>query len=508
MREQGFEASRRGMLAGGGAVLLAAGLAAEAEARPARRRPRRPAAAGPDWADLARRLTGSVLLPTDPDFLLIAHPNNMRYVEILPAAIARCRSAADVQTALLWAQARKVPIRIRGGGHCYAAWSSTEGLMIETTLMNSARYEPATGRAWIGAGVRNADVYRLLRANDRAMTHGRCPTVGAAAFLLGGGIGFNMRQSGLACDQLAGAQMVLANGEIADLRPSDTGRRGDLFWAMRGMGGGNMGISTQFALDTFSVAGLNVTVFDLKWSQQPESVAAALMAALDKAPDTLGSRISLSAVTPEQQRQGKDVQVSLLGQIKDSPTALMKILAPVYAIARPDPGHERVEVLPYWKGQDFLHEDGWPTWYQERSAFVNNPFGPRELAEGFAWLRRWPGTCGYCDLRFFQTGGRINAVGRRDTAFVHRQSSWLMVVGLYWSQADNENGPLMTANHAWQDGFYTAMRPLAGGGAYQNFADPSLTDYRRAYYGENLDRLQALRGQVDPAGVFAFEQGI
>lgn len=507
MHDEGLKASRRGLLAGG--ALLAAGLATKAQARPKRPRPPpRRIASGPDWADLARRLTGPVLLPTDPDFLLIAHPNNMRYVERQPAAIARCRTAVDVQTALLWAQARRIPLRIRGGGHCYAPWSSTEGLMIETTLMGAARYEPATGRAWIGAGARNADVYRLLRANDRAITHGRCPTVGAAAFLLGGGIGFNMRQSGLACDQLAGSQLVLASGEILDLRATDTGLRQDLFWAVRGVGGGNLGISTQFALNTFSVAGLNVTVFDLKWSQQPEAVAAALMAALDKAPDSLGSRISLSAVTPEQQRQGKDVQVSLLGQIKDSPTALMKILAPVYAIARPDPGHERVEVLPYWQGQDFLHEDGWPTWYQERSAFVDNPFGPKELAEGFAWLRRWPGTCGYCDLRFFQTGGQINRPGPRDTAFVHRKSRWLMVVGLYWSQADNENGPLMAANHAWQDGFYGAMRPLAGGGAYQNFADPSLTDYRRAYYGENLDRLQAIRGRVDPAGVFAFEQGI
>jgi hypothetical protein len=501
----GLSANRRGVLAG-----AAAGLALAA-APPAgafgRRRAR--TGAGPDWADLARRLSGPVLLPTDPDFLLIAHPNNMRYVDRLPAAIARCRSAQDVRMALLWAQANRVAIRTRGGGHCYAPWSSTEGLMIETTLMNAARYDAATGRAWIGAGARNADVYRLLRANERAMTHGRCPTVGAAAFLLGGGIGFNMRQSGLACDQLTGSQIVLADGEVVDLRAGDTDpRRKDLFWAVRGMGGGNMGISTGFSLQTFSVAGLKVTVFDLKWTASPEAVTAALMKALDAAPVTLGSRISLSAVTAEQQRQGRDVQVSLLGQIKDSPEELDRILAPVYAVARPDPAHSRVQVLPYWAAQDALHEDGWPTWYQERSVFVDNPFGAKELAEGFAWLRRWPGTCGYCDLRFFQTGGQINLPGADATAFAHRRSRWLLVVGLYWSQADNENGPLMVANHAWQDGFYGAMRPLAGGGAYQNFADPSLTNSGQAYYGGNLDRLRAIRRQVDPAGVFAFEQGI
>src|SRR5260370_17701 len=41
--------------------------------------------------------------------------------------------------------------------------------------------------------------------------------------------------------------------------------------------------------------------------------------------------------------------------------------------------------------------------------------------------------------------------------------------------------------HDWQDGFYQAMLPFVGGGAYQNFPDPSLADWRRRYYGANLD---------------------
>lgn len=505
MSELALTANRRGLLAGAGAGLALAA-APPAEAFGWKRRPNR--SGGPDWADLARRLSGPLLTPTDPDFLLIAHPNNMRYVEHLPDAIARCRNARDVQVALLWAQKAGVKIRPKSGGHSYAGYSAPQGgLMIETTLMNEGRYDAATGQAWIGGGVRNSDVYRLLRANDRAITHGRCPTVGAAPFLLGGGIGFNMRESGLACDQLVASQLVLASGEIVNLRRDAADqRRKDLFWAVRGVGGGNLGLSTAFALQTFSVQGLNVTVFSLEWSQQPEKVAAALMAALDKAPETLGSRISLSAVTPAQQQAGQDVKVNILGQIKDTPEALARILAPVYAIARPE--KQTIKVLPYWEGQDFLHEDGWPTWYQERSAFVVKPFGPDALAEGFRHLRQWPGTCGYCDLRFFQTGGAINRVARDETAFVHRDSRWLMVVGLYWSQADNENPALMAANHRWQDDFYSAMRPLAGGGAYQNFPDPSLADFKQAYYGSALDELARIRKSEDPTEVFAFPQGV
>ena len=83
--------------------------------------------------------------------------------------------------------------------------------------------------------------------NDATITHGRCPTVGASGFLLGGGIGFNIRTLGIASDALVSSQFVTADGEILTL--SDTRNR-DLFWACRGGGGGNFGISTSFSIRT------------------------------------------------------------------------------------------------------------------------------------------------------------------------------------------------------------------------------------------------------------------
>ncbi len=63
-------------------------------------------------------------------------------------------------------------------------------------------------------------------------------------------------------------------------------------------------------------------------------------------------------------------------------------------------------------------------------------------------------------------------------------------------------------NLAWQSGFYDAVIPLAKGGAYQNFTDPPLTNWRGAYYGANLPRLEALKMRVDPAHVFTFPEAI
>ncbi|MGH6871721.1 MAG: BBE domain-containing protein, partial [Rhizomicrobium sp.] len=353
-------------------------------------------------------------------------------------------------------------------------------------------------------------IYEKLADANVTITHGRCPSVGAAAFLLGGGIGFNMREFGLACDQVTATRLVKADGTMVDAAANDSDPlKRELFWACQGGGGGNFGISTSFSMKTVPVAPGTITVFKIVWSKKPEEVSAALMRALEGAPAKLGSRVSLGAVTPQQQREGKDVTVNLLGQYKGPKSEFLDIMAPVHAIAAPDPQGTSIQEMPYWEAQEtFLAEPPEPTFYQERSAFMVDKISDRALQTGFKHLREWPGTSGYCDLRFFQTGDAVNSVKPTETAFVHRGNEWLMVVGLYWGAADNLDPRRMAANHAWQNAFYLSMLPFARGGAYQNFPDPSLRDWRRSYYGENLDRLAKVKSAVDPTRVFNFAQAI
>lgn len=453
------------------------------------------------WRQLERLLPGRVLRPGDAGYGEAARPNNLRYSSVLPQAIARCAGPADVAAAIGWCREHEVPLRVRAGGHSYAGYSTTDGLLLDVTPMNAIAFDDRTGLVTIGGGVRNAELYAALRARHVAITHGRCPTVGAAGFLLGGGIGFNMRHRGLACDQLVGTELVTADGSR---RIADPSSNPALFWACRGGGGGNLGVSTAFTLQTFPAE--PVTAFSIHWEARPEAVGEALMAALDGAPETLGSRISLRAVTPAQRGRGHDVSIDLLGQLVGGVRELREILAPAYAVA--EPALAAISTSDYWSGQDFMSEAGEPSYYQERSAFLDRPLGAAAMAEGFRWLRRWPGTGGHCDLRFFQTGGAVNRVPPAATAFVHRRSRWLMVVGLYWTAADDRSPAVVRRGHEWQDGFYEAMRPYADGGAYQNFPDPSLVDWRQAYYGDNLGRLARIKSAVDPTAVFRFPQAI
>jgi hypothetical protein len=453
------------------------------------------------WQELAQRISGPVLRRGDRDFARLARPNNLRYAAVQPEGIARCLNARDVSQAILWARKYDMPLVARSGGHSYAGYSTTTGLMIDLKLINSVQFDSASGIIRIGGGALNQNLYQAMQSLGVAITHGRCNGVGAAAFLLGGGIGFNMRAHGMACDALTASEIVLASGDIVSLSPTDNA---ELFWACQGGGGGNFGINTSFSFQTFPVP-QSLTVFNLTWSAKPDIVFPVLLAALSAGPNKLGSRVQLNAVTPAQIAQGQDVSIALLGQLDGSADQLAEILAPVYAVAQPS--QAVIREMAYWDAQmNFLETAGTPAYYQERSRYFVGPISDAAVATALQWARQWPGTSEYGRLTLFQTGGQINTLAPDATAFVHRDSDWLMAVVLDWGA--NDSTETINAALAWQSDFYAAMSPFAGGGAYQNFPDPSLADWAQEYYGSNLPRLQSVKSAVDPTRVFNFPQAI
>jgi FAD/FMN-containing dehydrogenase len=458
------------------------------------------AQSAPPWNALARKLSGPLLRPGDPGFATIAQPNNLRYAKVLPGGIARCQSAEDVAQSILWSRRFDVPLTARSGGHSYAGYSTTTGLMIDLSLMNQLQFDSSTGVVTMGGGARNGDIYSALPPLNVAITHGRCPTVGVAGFVLGGGIGFNMRAHGLGSDQLVVSEIVTAKGDILTL---DENHNDALFWACRGGGGGNFGINTSFSFQTFPVS--NLTVFKLSWTSSTEDVYAALLAALGAGPPELGTRLAVNAVTPEQFAAGQDVTIALLGQLVGSPADLANILAPVYNVSPPTTSD--IEELSYWSAQTgFLAEPGTPGYYQERSRFFIDPIAADAIATIFKFTRQWPGTSAGAHFVLFQTGDQVNAMAPDATAFVHRSSDWLTTLNLGWGTTDD--AATVHRNRAWQNEFFDAMRAFSLPESYQNFSDPSLIDWQQAYYGSNLARLRQVKAEFDPHRVFHFHQGI
>ena len=105
----------------------------------------------------------------------------------------------------------------------------------------------------------------------------------------------------------------------------------------------------------------------------------------------------------------------------------------------------------------------------------------------------------------FAWGGALNRVKPAATAFVHRDASWLFVVGASWSQKDTPRR--VASNLRWLSGLQCAGAVLQWSGL-PAFIDPALADWQHAYYATNLKRLVAAKRQYDPDGIFRFAQGI
>lgn len=164
--------------------------------------------------------------------------------------------------------------------------------------------------------------------------------------------------------------------------------------------------------------------------------------------------------------------------------------------------------LSFWKARDYLADtNGPPHSYVERSAYVSGPMSSAGVAAVLDQTRRWPGTGETSGrLDFWLWGGAMNKPNPRSTAFVHRGARSLFAVGASWPAAMSRRRarPLIHwANDTWE-----AVGAHATPYAYQNFIDPALKDWKRAYYGANLGRLIKVKRKYDPDDLFNFAQSI
>jgi FAD/FMN-containing dehydrogenase len=202
-----------------------------------------------DFVELASRLRGSVLVPGHPEYDAgRALYNGM--IDKRPAAIARCRDAADVISAVNFARKAGLTVAVRGGGHNGAGLGSCEaGLMIDLSLMRGVDVDTSTSTVRVRSGCTQGDVDQATHPFGLAVPLGIMSTTGVAGLTLGGGTGFLSRQHGLTIDNLLGADVVLWDGSFVTARAD---LNADLFWALRG-GGGNFGVVTSFSFSAHAV---------------------------------------------------------------------------------------------------------------------------------------------------------------------------------------------------------------------------------------------------------------
>ena len=448
--------------------------------------------------ELRAAVRGRVLVPRGSASLVY----NTRFDGRRPDAVVEVRDTADVAAAVRWANRFDVPLVARSGGHSYAGYCTTaDGVVLALSRLRGIRV--ANGRATVGPAAQLIDVQRALTRRGLTVPSGSCPSVGIGGLALGGGHGLAGRRFGLTSDNLVAARVVTADGRV---RRVDADTNENLYWACRGGGGGNFGIVTSLALRTHRAAGAAYFFVSWPWSQAGEAIAAWQRFA-PHAPPALTSILSLGTTggsgTP---------RVSALGQYFGEPAALERLLRPLTRVAGAGlttGSSSYFTMVLRWAG---CLDGGLPACHRStrssfyaKSDYFERPLGPRGRARAIDWVERRQRTpsLGSGALLLDAYGGALNRPAADATAFVHRDMLFSLQYLAYFNGAAAGR-----ASRRWINGAWDALRPHASGEAYQNYIDPDLEHWQRAYYGSNLERLRQIKKQLDPDFRFRFPQAI
>jgi FAD/FMN-containing dehydrogenase len=512
--------SRRTLLAGAvGAALATAGCSANdsgaAKPTPTATPTSSPSPAKIPWHQLERQVDGTLDVKGSSAYEQARLVQNPAYDGARPLAVLRVADADDVSAALRFAADNGVPPAIRSGGHSYPGWSAGGGggtgeppaLVIDCRDLATVSVDGATAK--VGAGAALAGVYDAIGARGRAIPAGSCATVGVGGLTLGGGVGVLTRAFGLTCDAVTGLEVVTADGRV---RAVDADRDGDLFWALRGGGGGHVGVVTGFTVRT--EAAPTLATFYLSWPL--DDAPTVIEAWQGWAPDA-DARLwsTLKALGGTAHPDGP--VLSLSGTWTGSPDALDSRLD---ALLRdvPAPAARSSAVRDYrtamatYAGcasipvQQCHTGPGGALTREAFAATSHVAYDTLPAAGVTALLDRVQDaqTSGLHEAgaSLDALGGRVRDLDADATAFVHRQA--LMTVQY---TATYEQSGQASAAHRYVRGLRSDLEPWWGSWAYVNYADAAVQDYRQAYFGANADRLGTVKRTYDPDGLFTQPQG-
>ncbi|WP_308283338.1 FAD-binding oxidoreductase [Pseudonocardia nigra] len=439
----------------------------------------------PDLAEFRTALDGELFSLDSSGYDAIRRPVNAAYRDVRPWLVVLCRSVSDVVGTMKYAAAAGDRIVPRGGGHCFAGRSSTDGIVLDMSGLDRVSVSD-DGVATVGAGARLGPVYAELHAYGRTIPAGCGATVGIAGLTLGGGIGLLGRKHGLTCDRLVGAQVVLPDGSVVEC---DHDHEPDLFWGLRGAGGGQFGVVTSLRFDT--VPEPMTTRIEAHWSDIAlEELVSAWQAWAPDAPDEL--TVDLNLVS----EPGAPVQATLFGAATLEEESTRELLQEFIDRAGVAPTIEVRTGLPYHHLKSTFADprDLPERALRIRSEFFSHPMAQCTLASLLTQLGA-PRTTGRRQIMFTAMGGAYNRIAEDATAFAHRNERFLL-------------GHIAEAADPWVDGSWATAHADGSGRVYPNFPDPALDDWTVAYHAGNYSRLAAVKNAYDPHRFFDFPQAV
>ncbi|MET0812134.1 MAG: FAD-binding oxidoreductase [Microbacterium sp.] len=399
-----------------------------------------------------------------------------------PDAVVRVRSVEDVQAAVRWAAAGGTPVMVRSGGH--SAWGSVPGgLTIDLSALADVAVDG--GLVSVGGGATWGAVAHELAEHGLGISSGDTGSVGVGGLTLGGGVGWMVRAWGLAADQLEGAQLVTAAGEVVEVTDAS---HPDLLWALRG-GGGNVGVVTRF---DFRAHPLPSVVFaTLAVSGDARPVLRAMRDTLADAPrDLTVTFMDVPAMDPSAP-EGATITACWIGLDE---IAARAALLPILAVDGVTETEFGVKAYP----EILLDAPAFDP-DQPMPGFVGGNALVADLTDDaidrlVAFREAHPASV----LFLRSLGGAYGDVGPDATAFAAREATWFAMAGAF-----DIPGLLSDDERAAALSEWSAIEPL-GVGVYGNFTTSIDPDWvPRMYPAATLARLTGIKRTWDPENLFS-----
>ncbi|MGO4535726.1 FAD-binding oxidoreductase [Leifsonia sp. 2MCAF36] len=434
-----------------------------------------------------RPMVSDVIHPSDPRY---AQARRTRLISGSPSLVIVPNDIREVSAAVRFAGENQLEIAVRGGGHSFAGFSTTDsGIVVDlarltdVTVLDEERHIVR-----IGGGATWGHVADVLSPRGLAISSGDTRSVGVGGLTLSGGLGWKVRRYGLALDSLRAIEIVVADGTI--LRASASENR-DLFWAIRG-GGGNFGIVTAFDF----IAHPSTDVFFGKLTFPPAEAASVLEGwahHLSAAPEQLTSIANLANPVTGGPVAPVEVYVCWDGDDLEEANRALAPLRQLGTVLSDDVGRCTYASI--------LDEGGTvPEQFRiaTRSGFVDGPSvvsALRKLVE----VAQSEGTP-FISIRAL--GGALSRVPADGTAYAHRSAA-LMVATISGGLATDIEAGQPDRERMWEE-----LRPHLSG-AYANFLDSATPDdVNRVYPSATYRRLASVKRRYDPANLFRLNHNV
>lgn len=447
--------------------------------------------------DLKQALRGKLIQPDDADYEAARKVYN-GMINKHPALIAKCSDEGDVMTAVNFARENNLLTAIRSGGHNGGGLGICEGgLVIDLSLMKGIHVDPVKKTVWVETGCTLGDVDRATHAFGLATPSGIFSTTGIGGITLGGGLGHLTRHYGLAIDNLLEANLVLADGRFVKANATNNE---DLFWALRG-GGGNFGVVTSFLFQCHSLS--TVYAGPMLWDlNEAKEVLTWYGDLIKKAPDELNGFFAFLAVPPAPpfpEHLHKKQMCGIVWCYSGDLDKAEKVFEPIRNFKKPALDFVGPMPMPVVNSLfDALMPPGL-NWYW-KADFVNE-LNDQAIEQHLKYGTQLPTLLS--TMHLYPINGAASRISKKETPWNYRDATWAMVIaGIDPNPANND------IISDWARNYWQALHTYSAGGAYINFMMEEGEDRVIATYGDNYEKLTAIKAKYDPGNLFRVNQNI